>query len=213
MRLKIKKSDSYKFSKKYLELISKSRVYDVADKTPVTFATNLSSKLKNDVYLKREDMQPIFSFKIRGAYNKIANLNQEQQKRGVITASAGNHAQGVANACKKLKVPCFIVMPVTAPEIKVKSVKRFGSKVLLHGDNFDQASKKARQMGKEQKLEFIEAFDDPLTIAGQGTVGKEILDEHNKPRCYFCASWRRRAFSRHKCVGSPNSNKDQDLWC
>ena len=87
MRLKIKKSDSYKFSKKYLELISKSRVYDVADKTPVTFATNLSSKLKNDVYLKREDMQPIFSFKIRGAYNKIANLNQEQQKRGVITVS------------------------------------------------------------------------------------------------------------------------------
>ena len=179
MRLKIKKSGSYKFSNKYLDLIAKSEVYDVAEKTPITFAGNLSSKLKNDVYLKSEDMQPIFSFKIRGAYNKIAHLNKEQQKRGVITASAGNHAQGVANACKKLKVPCLIVMPVTAPEIKVKSVKRFGSKVLLHGDNFDQASKKARQIAKEQKLEFIEAFDDPLTIAGQGTVGKEIFDEHN----------------------------------
>ena len=105
-------------------------------------------------------MQPIFSFKIRGTYNKIASLSPKQQKRGVLTASAGNHAQGVANACKRLKVPCFIVMPVTTPEIKVKSVKRFGSKVLLHGDNFDQASKKALQMAKEQKLEFIEAFEE-----------------------------------------------------
>ena len=179
MRLKIKKSGSYKFSKKYLDLIAKSKVYDVAEKTPISFAANLSSKLKNDIFLKREDMQPIFSFKIRGAYNKIVNLTTQQKQRGVIAASAGNHAQGVANACKKLKIPCYIVMPVTAPEIKVKSVKRFGSKVLLHGDSFDQAVKKAKQMAKEQKLEFIEAFDDPLTIAGQGTVGKEILDEQN----------------------------------
>ena len=179
MRLKIKKSGSYKFSKKYLDLIAKSKVYDVAEKTPISFAANLSSKLKNDIFLKREDMQPIFSFKIRGAYNKIVNLTTQQKQRGVIAASAGNHAQGVANACKKLKIPCFIVMPVTAPEIKVKSVKRFGSKVLLHGDSFDQAVKKAKQMAKEQKLEFIEAFDDPLTIAGQGTIGKEILDEQN----------------------------------
>jgi len=177
MRLKIKKTGSYKFSKKYLDLISESKVYDVAERTPITFASNLSSKLKNDVYLKREDMQPIFSFKIRGAYNKIANLSTQQQRRGVMTASAGNHAQGVANACKKLKVPCSIVMPVTTPEIKVKAVKRFGSKVLLHGDNFDQASKKAIQMAREKNLEFIEAFDDPLTIAGQGTIGKEILDK------------------------------------
>ena len=129
MRLKIKKSGSYKFSKKYLDLIAESKVYDVAENTPMTFASNLSSKLKNEVFLKREDMQPIFSFKIRGAYNKIANLSEQQQKRGVLTASAGNHAQGVANACKKLKIPCFIVMPVTTPEIKVKSVRRFGSKV------------------------------------------------------------------------------------
>ena len=111
MRLKIKKSGSYKSSKKYLDLIAKSKVYDVAEKTPITFAGNLSSKLENEVYLKREDMQPIFSFKIRGAYNKIANLSPQQQKSGVLTASAGNHAQGVANACKKLKVPSLIVMP------------------------------------------------------------------------------------------------------
>ena len=185
MRLKIKKSGSYKSSKKYLDLICKSKVYDVAERTPITFAVNLSSKLKNDVYLKREDMQPIFSFKIRGAYNKIANLTAQQKKMGVIAASAGNHAQGVANACKKLKVPCFIVMPVTAPEIKVKSVKRFGSKVLLYGDSFDQAVKKAKQMAKDQKLEFIEAFDDPLTIAGQGTIGKEILEEKDNLDAIF----------------------------
>ena len=152
MRLKIKKSGSYKFSKKYLDLIAESKVYDVAENTPMTFASNLSSKLKNEVFLKREDMQPIFSFKIRGAYNKIANLSKQQQKRGVLTASAGNHAQGVANACKKLKIPCFIVMPVTTPEIKVKSVRRFGAKVLLHGDNFEQASKIAIQMAREKKL-------------------------------------------------------------
>ena len=185
MRLKIKKSGSYKSSKKYLDLIAKSKVYDVAEKTPISFAANLSNKLKNDIFLKREDMQPIFSFKIRGAYNKIVNLTIQQKQRGVIAASAGNHAQGVANACKKLKIPCFIVMPVTAPEIKVKSVKRFGSKVLLHGDSFDQAVKKAKQMAKEQKLEFIEAFDDPLTIAGQGTIGKEILDEQNNLDAIF----------------------------
>ena len=122
-------------------------------------------------------MQPVFSFKIRGAYNKIANLSREQKKLGVLTASAGNHAQGVANACKKLKIPCLIVMPVTTPEIKIKSVKSIGAKVHLFGDNYDQASKKAFQMAKEKKLEFIEAFDDPMTIAGQGTVGKEIFDK------------------------------------
>ena len=180
MRLKIKKTGSFKSSKKYLDLIANSKVYDVATNTPISFAANISTKLGNDVFLKREDMQPIFSFKIRGAYNKIANLGAQQKKRGVLTASAGNHAQGVANACRKLKIPCLIVMPVTAPEIKIKAVKRLGAKVKLFGDNFDQASKKAMQMAKEQKLEFIEAFDDPLTIAGQGTVGKEILDDdHN----------------------------------
>ena len=176
MRLKIKKTGSFKSSKKYLDLIANSKVYDVATNTPISFAANISTKLGNDVFLKREDMQPIFSFKIRGAYNKIANLTPQQKKRGVLTASAGNHAQGVANACKKLKIPCLIFMPVTTPEIKVKAVKRLGAKVKLFGDNFDQASKKALQLAKEKKIEFIEAFDDPYTIAGQGTVGKEILD-------------------------------------
>ena len=176
MRLKIKKTGSFKSSKKYLDLIANSKVYDVATNTPISYAANISTKLGNDVFLKREDMQPIFSFKIRGAYNKIANLTPQQKKRGVLTASAGNHAQGVANACKKLKIPCLIFMPVTTPEIKVKAVKRLGAKVKLFGDNFDQASKKALQLAKEKKIEFIEAFDDPYTIAGQGTVGKEILD-------------------------------------
>ena len=176
MRLKIKKTGSFKSSKKYLDLIANSKVYDVASNTPITFAPNLSSKLENDVFLKREDMQPIFSFKIRGAYNKIVHLSAQQKKRGVLTASAGNHAQGVANACKKLKIPCLIFMPVTTPEIKVRAVKRLGAKVQLFGDNFDQASKKAMQIAKERKCEFIQAFDDPMTIAGQGTVGKEILD-------------------------------------
>jgi threonine dehydratase len=176
MRLKIKKTGSFKSSKKYLDLITNSKVYDVATNTPITFAPNLSTKLKNDVFLKREDMQPIFSFKIRGAYNKIVHLSAQQKKKGVLTASAGNHAQGVANACKKLKIPCLIFMPVTTPDIKVRSVKRLGAKVQLFGDNFDQASKKAIQIAKEKNCEFIEAFDDPMTIAGQGTVGKEILD-------------------------------------
>ena len=176
MRLKIKKTGSFKSSKKYLDLIANSKVYDVATNTPISYAANISTKLGNDVFLKREDMQPIFSFKIRGAYNKIANLTPQQKKRGVLTASAGNHAQGVANACKKLKIPCLIFMPVTTPEIKVKAVKRLGAKVRLFGDNFDQASKKALELAREKKIEFIEAFDDPYTIAGQGTVGKEILD-------------------------------------
>ena len=176
MRLKINKTGSFKSSKKYLELIANSKVYDVALNTPITYAANLSTKLGNDVFLKREDMQPIFSFKIRGAYNKIVNLSTAQKKRGVLTASAGNHAQGVANACRKLKIPSLIVMPVTAPEIKVKAVKRLGAKVKLFGDNFDQAAKYAIRLAKEKKVEFIEAFDDPFTIAGQGTVGKEILE-------------------------------------
>ena len=164
MRLKIKKSGSFKSSKKYLDLIVNSKVYDVATNTPITHAANISTKLGNDVFLKREDMQSIFSFKIRGAYNKIANLTPQQKKRGVLTASAGNHAQGVANACRKLKIPCLIVMPVTAPDIKVKAVKRLGAKVKLYGDSFDQASKKAIELAKEKKIEFIEAFDDPFTI-------------------------------------------------
>ena len=117
MRLKIKKTGSFKQSKKYIDLINQATVYDTAIKTPITFAKNISKKLANDVFLKREDLQPVFSFKNRGAYNKISQLSASQKKLGVIAASAGNHAQGVANASQKLKIPCLIVMPETTPEL------------------------------------------------------------------------------------------------
>ena len=177
MRLKIKKTGSFKQSKKYIDLINQATVYDTAIKTPITFAKNISKKLANDVFLKREDLQPVFSFKNRGAYNKISQLSASQKKLGVIAASAGNHAQGVANASQKLKIPCLIVMPETTPEIKIQSVQSFGSKILLHGDNYNQAYKKASQIAKDKGMELIPAFDDPLTIAGQGTIGKEIESE------------------------------------
>ena len=121
MRLKINKTGSFKHSKKYLKLISDAQVYDVSIKTPITFATNMSAKVNNEVFLKREDLQPVFSFKSRGAYNKILSLTSAQKKKGVIAASAGNHAQGVAYACKQLKIPCLIIMPITTPDIKIRS--------------------------------------------------------------------------------------------
>jgi threonine dehydratase len=179
LRLKIKKTGSFKNSKKYLKLINNASVYDVAIKSPITFAPNMSLKEGNKIFLKREDLQPIFSFKNRGAYNKIFNLSDDQKKRGVIAASAGNHAQGVASACKKLKIKCMIVMPITTPEIKIKDVKRFGAKILQHGDNVDAALKEALSIAKKRKLSFVHPFDDPLTIAGQGTIGKEILEDEN----------------------------------
>tara|TARA_B110000305_G_scaffold193884_1_gene217644 strand:- start:3620 stop:5170 length:1551 start_codon:yes stop_codon:yes gene_type:complete len=179
LRLKIKKTGTFKHSKKYLELINNTSVYDVAINTPITFAPNISSKENNKIFLKREDLQPVFSFKNRGAYNKIVNLTKLQKDKGVIAASAGNHAQGVASACKKLKITCLIVMPVTTPEIKIKAVKRFGAKIILHGDNYDQAVKEALSLSKKKKLAFVHPFDDPLTIAGQGTIGKEILEDSN----------------------------------
>jgi threonine dehydratase len=165
LRLKINKTGSFKHSKKYLQLIKEAKVYDVSIKTPVTFATNMTAKINNEVFLKREDLQPIFSFKSRGAYNKITSLTPAQKKKGVIAASAGNHAQGVAFACKKLKIPCLIVMPVTTPDIKVRSVKNFGAKIILEGDNFNQAVKAALKLTKIKKLEFIHPYDDQYTIA------------------------------------------------
>ena len=179
MRLKIKKTGTYKYSKKYLKLIEEASVYDVAIDSPTTYAPNLSVKEKNNIYLKREDLQPIFSFKNRGAYNKIINLSDSEKKRGVIAASAGNHAQGVASACKKLRIDCIIVMPITTPEIKIKDVKRFGAKIIQYGDNVDAALKEAKAIAKEKKLTFVHPFDDPYTIAGQGTIGKEILEDDN----------------------------------
>ena len=177
MRLKINKTGKFKNSKKYLKLINEAPVYDVAIDSPTTHAINLSNKENNNIFLKREDLQPIFSFKNRGAYNKIFNLSKKQKSKGIIAASAGNHAQGVALACKKLNIPCKIIMPVTAPENKLNSVKRLGAKITQHGENLAEALVKAGQICKRNKYTFVHPFDDPYTIAGQGTIGKEILED------------------------------------
>lgn len=161
-------------------MIENASVYDVAINSPITFASNLSMKDGNKIFLKREDLQPIFSFKNRGAYNKIFNLSSELKKCGIIAASAGNHAQGVANACKKLKLKCLIVMPVTSPEIKIKAVKNMGAKVTMAGDNVSEAINHAVKMSTKNKMTFIHPFDDKFTIAGQGTIGKEILEDNNE---------------------------------
>jgi threonine dehydratase len=179
VKISNKRTKNFAKSKKYLSLIENSSVYDVANVSPTTYAINLSNKLDHNVFLKREDLQPIFSFKNRGAYNKIVNIKEDKLKLGVIAASAGNHAQGVASACKKLKIKCLIVMPKTTPEIKIRAVKNFGARVKLIGDNYDQAVKHAYKICKKEKKEFIHPFDDPYTIAGQGTVGKEILETNN----------------------------------
>lgn len=134
----------------YIEKILRAKVYDVADETPLDFAPTLSERLNNRVYLKREDLQPVFSFKLRGAYNKIASLTPEQTGKGVIAASAGNHAQGVALAAKKLGIKSLIVMPKTTPEIKVKSVKAYGAKIVLHGDSYDDAFAHAKELAQEK---------------------------------------------------------------
>ena len=177
MRLKINKTGKFKYSKKYLKLIDRASVYDVAIDSPTTHAINLSIKENNNIFLKREDLQPIFSFKNRGAYNKIVNLSEKKKALGIIAASAGNHAQGVALACKKLKLKCNIVMPVTAPENKLNAVKRLGAKVTLYGENLAEALVKAAEISKKFKYTFVHPFDDQYTIAGQGTVGREILED------------------------------------
>jgi threonine dehydratase len=163
----------------YIEKILRAKVYDVAEETPLDFAPTLSDRLNNRVYLKREDLQPVFSFKLRGAYNKIASLTEAQMAKGVIAASAGNHAQGVALASKKLGIKALIVMPKTTPEIKVRSVKSRGAKIVLHGDSYDEAYTHAMELAQEKGLTFIHPYDDPDVIAGQGTVAMEILRQHN----------------------------------
>ncbi len=162
----------------YLERILKARVYDVAVETPLDMATRLSKRIGNTVLLKREDLQPVFSFKLRGAYNKIAHLSDAVASRGVICASAGNHAQGVALSAKRRGIRAVIVMPKTTPSIKVQAVKDLGGEAVLHGDDFDQAYEHATQLAREQQLTFVHPFDDPDVIAGQGTVGMEILRQH-----------------------------------
>jgi len=158
-----------------LRLILTSRVYDVAQETPLDPAPRLSRRLQNEILLKREDLQPIFSYKLRGAYNRIAHLTAEEQKRGVIAASAGNHAQGVAFAARHLKIPAVIVMPQTTPEIKVDAVRDLGAEVVLFGDTYADAQIRCHELAVERRMVFVHPFDDPLVIAGQGTVGDEIL--------------------------------------
>jgi threonine dehydratase len=159
----------------YIERILKARVYDVASETPLDHAARLSHRLDNRVMLKREDLQPVFSFKLRGAYNKIAHLSESAARRGVICASAGNHAQGVALAAQRRGIPAVIVMPQTTPSIKVNAVRNLGGEVVLHGDDYDSAYDHAQSIVRERNLVFVHPFDDPDVIAGQGTIGAEIL--------------------------------------
>jgi threonine dehydratase len=165
----------------YLEQVLRARVYDVAIETPLELAPNLSARVGNQILLKREDMQPVFSFKLRGAYNKMASLSPAALARGVIAASAGNHAQGVALAAQRLGCQATIVMPVTTPRIKVQAVLARGAKVLLHGDSYSDAYDHARLLERKAKLTFVHPYDDPLVIAGQGTIGMEILRQHPEP--------------------------------
>ena len=168
-------------TRSYVEKILRARVYDVAVESPLVPATRLSMRTGHDVWLKREDEQQVFSFKLRGAYNKIFNLPDSARQAGVVAASAGNHAQGVALAGKRLGVSTTIVMPVTTPAIKVETVRRLGGKAVLQGDSYDDAYAHAQVLSKEKGLTFIHPFDDPDVIAGQGTVGMEILRQHADP--------------------------------
>ena len=162
----------------YIEKIRNARVYDVAIETPLELAANLSARAGNRILLKREDMQSVFSFKLRGAYNKMAQLTPAQRKHGVICASAGNHAQGVALAAARMGCRAVIVMPETTPEIKIQAVKARGGEVVLAGDSFDEAYAHALTLEKKHKLTFVHPYDDPDVIAGQGTIGMEIVEQH-----------------------------------
>ncbi|MCH8499940.1 MAG: threonine ammonia-lyase, biosynthetic [Marinobacter sp.] len=166
---------------RYIKKILDARVYDVAIESPLTEARSLSRRLNNNILLKREDLQPVFSFKIRGAYNRMAMLSDEQKARGVICASAGNHAQGVAMAAKKLGVKATIVMPQTTPDIKVRSVRDRGAKVVLKGDAFDEAAAHAQELMAKHQLTYIPPYDDPDVIAGQGTVAMELMWQFTQP--------------------------------
>jgi threonine dehydratase len=165
----------------YLKKILTARVYDVAVQSNLEIAKNLSARLKNTVLLKREDQQPVFSFKLRGAYNKMAHLSAAQLKKGVICASAGNHAQGVAMSAQKLGTRAVIVMPTTTPQLKIDAVRALGGDVVLHGDSYSDAYTHAAQLEKKRGLTFVHPFDDPDVIAGQGTIAMEMLRQHPGP--------------------------------
>lgn len=154
-----------------------AKVYDVAQLTPLDYAAKISNEICCKVYLKREDLQPVHSFKLRGAYNKISQLSDEEKDKGVITASAGNHAQGVALASKKLGISALIIMPKTTPPIKINAVKSFGAIVELYGDNYSEAAERCTKRAKETGRTFVHPFDDPLVITGQGTIGREIIEQ------------------------------------
>lgn len=171
----------------YREKIENSHVYDIAKKTPLDFQPNLSARIGNRVLLKREDMQPVFSFKLRGAYNKMANLSADALNRGVICASAGNHAQGVAMSAQKLGCRAVIVMPTTTPQIKIDAVKSRGAEVVLFGDSYSDAYVHALALEKSEQLTFVHPYDDPDVIAGQGTIAMEILQAYKEPiEAIFC---------------------------
>lgn len=175
----------------YLKRILTARVYDVAIETPLEHAPTLSARIGNNVLFKREDMQPVFSFKLRGAYNKMAQLTPEQLKCGVIAASAGNHAQGVALSAHRLGCKATIVMPTTTPHVKIDAVRHFGKRsveIVLHGNSYNDAYDHALELGKQNNLTFVHPFDDPDVIAGQGTIAMEILRQHQAPiHAIFCA--------------------------
>ncbi len=171
----------------YLNKIQNSRVYDVAKITPLELQPNLSKRIQNNVLLKREDMQPVFSFKLRGAYNKMAQLPAATLAKGVIAASAGNHAQGVALSAQKLGCRAVIVMPTTTPQIKINAVKGRGAEVILFGDSYTDAYARAQELEKTEGLTFVHPYDDPDVIAGQGTIALEILNQHPGPiHAIFC---------------------------
>jgi threonine dehydratase len=184
----------------YLRLILTSRVYEITQETPLTSAVNLSARLGVRVVMKREDLQPVFSFKIRGAYNKMAHIPEEERWKGVVACSAGkllsqryvltigNHAQGVAYSARHLSIPSTIVMPVATPSIKHQNVSRLGSKVLLHGQDFDEAKVECHRLQKLHGLIDIPPYDDPYVIAGQGTIAMELLRQTNPDtlRAVFC---------------------------
>jgi len=164
----------------YLQKILRARVYDVAVETPLEQAKNLSNRFKNQIWLKREDLQPVFSFKLRGAYNRMSQLTKDELQKGVIASSAGNHAQGVALSASYLQCRAVIVMPVTTPATKIKAVHGHKAEVILHGDTYDESYQEALKISKEKGLTFIHPFDDPEVIAGQGTIALEILRQSEK---------------------------------
>jgi threonine dehydratase len=165
----------------YVRKILDARVYDVAEQTPLEVMKRISQRLGRRVLQKREDLQPVFSFKIRGAYNRIARLSDAERAAGVICASAGNHAQGVALSAQRLGIEATIVVPVTTPPIKIDAIRYFGGKVVIHGDSFEEAYERARALEKAEGHTFVHPYDDPEVIAGQGTIGMEILHQHPEP--------------------------------